>query len=44
MRYKKEILHYVDGEVLEQVAGGGCGCPVPRGVQGQLDGVVGKMM
>lgn len=44
MRYKKEILHYVGDEALEQVAWGSCGCRVPGGVQGQLDGAVGKMM
>ena len=30
-----EVLYYGSGEVLEQAAQRGCGCFVPRGVQGQ---------
>ena len=29
------FLYYESGEVLEQAAHRGCGCPVPGGVQGQ---------
>ena len=31
-----EVLYYESGEVLEQAAQRGCGCPVPGGVQGQV--------
>ena len=31
-----EVFHREDGEVLEQAAQRGCGCPVPGGVQGQV--------
>jgi len=31
-----EVLYYESGEVLEQVAQRGCGCPIPGGVQGQV--------
>ena len=30
-----EILYRESGEVLEQAAQRGCGCPAPGGVQGQ---------
>ena len=30
------ILYGESGEVLEQAAQGGCGCPVPGGVQSQI--------
>jgi len=30
------VLYYESGEVLKQAAQGGCGCPVPGGVQGQV--------
>jgi len=26
--------HYLGGDTLEQVAQGGCGCPIPGGIQG----------
>ena len=29
------IFHSEGGDTLEQVAQGGCGCPIPGGVQGQ---------
>jgi len=32
----KEILYCEGGEALEQVAKTGCGCPLPRSVQGQV--------
>ena len=32
----EEVLYYESGEVLEQAAQRGCGCPVPGGVQGQV--------
>ena len=31
-----EILYRKSGEVLEQAAQRGCGCPIPGGVQGQI--------
>ena len=31
-----EALYYESGEVLEQTAQGGCGCPISGGVQGQI--------
>ena len=34
--YKGEVLHRESGEVLEQAAPRGCGCPIPGGVQGQV--------
>ena len=33
--YQEEILHTEGGDALEQVAQGGCGCPIPGGIQGQ---------
>jgi len=30
-----EVFHPEGGEALEQVAQRGCGCPIPRGIQGQ---------
>ena len=30
-----EVFHPEDGDILEQVAQGGCGCPIPGGIQGQ---------
>ena len=32
----KIVLYYESGEVLEQAAQRGCGCPVLQGVQGQV--------
>ena len=32
----EEVLYQESGEVLEQAAQRGCGCPVPGGVQGQV--------
>jgi len=29
------IFHPDGGDTLEQVAQGGCGCPIPGGIQGQ---------
>jgi len=31
-----ESLYYESGEVLEQAAQRGCGCPIPGGIQGQV--------
>ena len=28
-------FHSEGGDTLEQVAQGGCGCPIPEGIQGQ---------
>jgi len=33
--YKKEILYYEGGEVMEQVAQSSCGCPLPGSIQDQ---------
>ena len=35
--YKTEdlLFHSEGGDTLEQVAQGGCGCPIPGGIQGQ---------
>ena len=30
-----EVFHSEGGDALEQVAQGGCGCPIPGGIQGQ---------
>ena len=35
VRYQEEVFHSEDGGTLEQVAQGGCGCPIPRGIEGQ---------
>jgi len=32
----REVLYRGSGEVLEQAAQRGCGCPIPGGVQGQV--------
>ena len=32
---KEEVFHTEGGDALEQVAQGGCGCPIPWGIQGQ---------
>jgi len=31
----EEVLHSERGDALEQVVQGGCGCPIPGGIQGQ---------
>ena len=33
--YQEEVFHTEGGDALEQVAQGGCGCPIPGGIQGQ---------
>ena len=33
--YWEEVFHTEGGDTLEQVAQGGCGCPIPGGIQGQ---------
>ena len=30
-----EVFYTEGGDTLEQVAQGGCGCPIPGGIQGQ---------
>ena len=30
-----EVFHSEGGDTLEQVAQGGCGCPIPGGIQSQ---------
>ena len=32
---RKKFFHTEGGDALEQVAQGGCGCPIPGGIQGQ---------
>ena len=32
---RKKFFHPEGGDTLEQVAQGGCGCPIPGGIQGQ---------
>ena len=32
---RREFFHSKGGDTLEQVAQGGCGCPIPGGIQGQ---------
>ena len=32
-----EVLQRESGQVLEQAAQGGCGCPLPGGVQDQVE-------
>jgi len=32
---RRKFFHTEGGEALEQVAQGGCGCPIPGGIQGQ---------
>jgi len=34
--YHVEVLYQERGEVLEQAAQIGCGCPIPRADQGQV--------
>jgi len=33
--FSEEVIHTEGGDTLEQVAQGGCGCPIPGGIQGQ---------
>ena len=33
--YQEEFFHPEGGDALEQVAQGGCGCPIPGGIEGQ---------
>ena len=35
IRYQEEVFHTESGDALEQVTQGGCGCPIPRCIQGQ---------
>ena len=35
MRYQEEVFQPEGADTLEQVAQGGCGCPIPGGIQGQ---------
>ena len=32
---RRKFFHAEGGDALEQVAQGGCGCPIPGGIQGQ---------
>ena len=32
---RRKFFHTEGGDALEQVAQGGCGCPIPEGIQGQ---------
>ena len=33
--FSHSFFHPEGGDALEQVAQGGCGCPIPGGIQGQ---------
>ena len=35
LRIRRKFFHTESGDTLEQVAQGGCGCPIPGGIQGQ---------
>ena len=35
VRYQEEVFHTEGGDTLELVAQGGCGCPIPGGIEGQ---------
>ena len=32
---RSKLFHTKGGDALEQIAQGGCGCPIPGGIQGQ---------
>ena len=32
---QSDVFHTEGSDTLEQVAQGGCGCPIPGGIQGQ---------
>ena len=32
---RRKFFHSESGDALKQVAQGGCGCPIPGGIQGQ---------
>ena len=36
VRYWEEVFHTEGGDALEHFAQGGCGCPIPGGIQGQV--------
>ena len=42
--YRLEVLYQESGEVMERAAQGGCGCPVPEGVQGQVGWGLGNLV
>ena len=35
VRYQEKVFHPEGGDAQEQVAQGGCGCPIPGSFQGQ---------
>ena len=37
-------FHTEGGDTLEQVAQGGCGCPIPGGIQARLDVALGSLL
>ena len=39
---RRKFFHTEGGDALEQVAQGGCGCPIPGGIQGQAGYVSGQ--
>ena len=39
---RRKFFHSESGDTLEQVAQGGCGCPIPGGIQGQAGCVSGQ--
>ena len=40
----KKFFHTEGGDALEQVAQGGCGCPIPGGIQARLDVAPGSLV
>ena len=38
------FFHPEGGDALERVAQGGCGCPIPGGIQGQADVALGSLV
>jgi len=40
----EEVFHPEGGDALEQVAQGGCGCPIPEGIQARLDVALGSLV
>ena len=41
---RRMCFHTEGGDTLEQVAQGGCGCPIPGGIQGQAGCALGSLV
>jgi len=41
---RRKFFHTEGGDALEQVAQGGCGCPIPGGIQGQAGCALGSLV